>query len=154
MAAMVTLERVQHDDPRLDRLLQLHMHEWSAVVAAPIDADARYRYVELPAWIDGVDHAAYLVMDAGAPHGFALIARDAAATWHVEEFFVIAGARRRGVGRRAASALFAAYPGVWTWTVRPENPAALAFWRRVTPSATMTLEPGADGIVRTRMSVE
>ena len=50
-----------------------------------------------------------------------------------------------------ARALFAAHPGAWTWTVRPENPAALAFWRRVAPTATVTPEPGDDGIVRTRM---
>ncbi len=148
---MPTLVAVAHDDPRLDRLLQLYMHEWSALVATPIDADARYRYADLPAWADRGDHVAYLFVAAGAPQGFALIARDAAGTWHVEESFVIAGARRRGVGDRAARALFAAHPGAWTWTVRPENPAALAFWRRVAPAATVTPEPGDDGVVRTRM---
>ena len=148
---MPTLVPVTHDDPRLDRLLQLYMHEWSALVATPIDADARYRYAELPAWADRVDHAAYLFVAAAAPQGFALIARDAAGAWHVEEFFVIAGARRRGLGDRAARALFAAHPGAWTWTVRPENPAALAFWRRVAPTAIVTPEPGVDGVVRTRM---
>ena len=75
---MPTLIPVAHDDPRLDRLLQLYMHEWSALVATPIDADARYRYPDLPHWEDRVDHAAYLVVADAAPQGFALIARDPA----------------------------------------------------------------------------
>jgi predicted acetyltransferase len=147
---VLELARVAHDDLRLDRLLQLYMHEWSALVATPIDAEARYTYRDLPAWSDRERHAAYLIVDE-VPIGFALIARDDAGTWHVEEFFVIAGARRRGAGAIAAQALFAAHPGTWTWTVRPENPAALAFWRRVAPDARVSAEPGVDGITRTRM---
>jgi len=44
-------------------------------------------------------------------------------------------------------------PGPWTLTVRPENPAALAFWRAAWPDAVEVLEPGADGITRTRLSM-
>ncbi len=144
------LAAVAHDDPRLDRLLQLYVHEWTALVPSPIGADARYAYPDLPAWADAVDHRAYLVMVDGRPHGFALIAR-ADGAWHVEEFFVVAGARRGGLGRAAALALFDAHPGPWTWSVRPENPGASAFWRRVAPTATAAPEPGDDGIVRTRL---
>lgn len=151
---MVTLARVAHDDPRLDRLLQLYVHEWSALVPAPIDADARYRYAGLSAWMDCVDHVAYLMIGGdGLPNGFALIVRDAHGAWHVKEFFVVAGARRRGVGAHAARALFAAHPGAWTLTVRPENPTALTFWRRVAAWTTETTEPGDDGVVRTRLRV-
>lgn len=149
---MLSLVTVAHDDPRLDRLLQLYMHEWSALVATPIGADARYTYADLPAWRDTDRHAAYLVIDE-VPIGFALAARDDSGIWHVEEFFVVAGARRHGAGAIAARALFAAHPGAWSWTVRPENPAALAFWRRVAPDARVTAEPGADGVTRTRMVV-
>ena len=147
---VLQLARVAHDDVRLDRLLQLYMHEWSARVATLIGSDARYTYRDLAAWTDRERHAAYLFLD-DAPVGFALVARDLTETWHVEEFFVIAGVRRRGAGAIAAHALFAAHGGPWTWTVRPEHPAALAFWRRVAPDARVSAEHGGDGITRTRM---
>ncbi|MCA9677296.1 MAG: hypothetical protein KC464_19890, partial [Myxococcales bacterium] len=98
----VALHPVGPDDPRLERLLQLYLHEWSALVATPIDGDARYPYPGLAAF-GGDDHAAYLFVADARPVGFALIARDAAGAWHVEEFFVIAGARRRGLGASAAA---------------------------------------------------
>lgn len=149
---MLALSSVAHDDPRLDRLLQLYMHEWSALVPTAIGADARYTYPRLAAWAAPDDHRAYLFLDDATPLGFALTARDAAGAWHVEEFFVIAGARRKRVGDAAAAALFATAPGPWTWTVRPDNPAALGFWRQVAPTAIEEAEPGVDGIVRTRMT--
>jgi predicted acetyltransferase len=152
---MPSLVRVAHDEPRLDRLLQLYMHEWSALVPTAIGADARYVYPTLSAWADQARHAAYLLLDADdRPLGFALVAIDDDGVAHVEEFFVIAGARRHGVGATAAHALFATHAGAWSWTVRPENPAALAFWKRIAPTATVTAEPGRDGVVRTRMRLE
>ncbi len=150
---MIALVQVGPDDVRLDRLLQLYIFEWSARVAVPIGPDARYPYPELSDYADRDDHAAYLVVDGDRPVGFALAARDGAAVWHVEEFFVIHGARRRGVGADAARQLLASRPGRWTWTVRPENPEALAFWERVAPAAERTVEVGADGIARTRLTV-
>ena len=149
---MVALIQVGVDDARLDRLLQLYMHEWSALVATPIDADARFHYPHLPSYVDRVRHGAYLIVDGAVPVGCALVAQDDAGAWHVEEFFVIAGARRRGAGADAARRVFATHAGPWTWTVRPENPGALAFWRRVAPGAVETVEVGADAIARTRMA--
>jgi predicted acetyltransferase len=48
----------------------------------------------------------------------------------VAEFFVVRGARRRGVGTRAAHAVFGRFPGAWEVRVRKENVAAMAFWAR------------------------
>jgi len=45
------------------------------------------------------------------------------------EFFVVRGARRRGVGRSAACQLFALFPGAWEVRVMKVNERALAFWR-------------------------
>ncbi|MEZ4401432.1 MAG: GNAT family N-acetyltransferase [Kofleriaceae bacterium] len=153
---MLELTRVTAADPRLDRLLQLYMFEWSARVPTAIGADARYTYRALPRYADADDDdaEAYLLRAPGAeaPAGFALVTRDEVGCWHVEEFFVLPGARRRGQGAHAARALVAAHPGRWSLTVRPENPPALAFWRRVFPAARADLEPGVDGIVRTRLT--
>ncbi|MGK4002697.1 GNAT family N-acetyltransferase [Sorangium sp. So ce1036] len=119
----------------------------------PIGPDALYTYPKLAP----LSACLFLDIDAGAPAGFALTCRDDRGTQHVEEMFVIAGARRSGAGRGAMRQLFAEYPGPWTLTVRPENPEGLAFWRRTTAeferiSVDEPEERGADGIVRTRFS--
>ncbi|WP_441290210.1 GNAT family N-acetyltransferase [Sorangium sp. KYC3313] len=149
----VALERVGTDDVRLQRLLQLYLYEWSARVSVPIGPDALYTYPKLAP----LDAHLIVNVDAGVPVGFALTYRDDRGAQHVEEMFVIAGARRSGVGRRAMHQLFAAHPGPWTLTVRHENPEGLGFWRRTTAefesiSVDEREECGADGIVRTRFS--
>lgn len=150
----VALERVGTNDVRLQRLLQLYLHEWSARVRVPIGPDALYTY---PPKLAPLSADLFLDIDAGVPVGFALTYRDERGAQHVEEMFVIAGARRSGVGRGAVLQIFAARPGPWTLTVRPENPEGLAFWRRTTAelesiSVDEREERGADGIVRTRLS--
>jgi predicted acetyltransferase len=151
---MVALIPVDVDDQRLGRLLQLYIHEWSGLIAVSIREDALYVYEDLPLYRDRDARAAFLFVDAdtATPLGFALASRDPTACWHVEEFFVIAGARRRGVGRQAAEVLFAARPGRWTLTVRPESPGALNFWRRMGRVVDERVEVGADGVTRTRLS--
>jgi predicted acetyltransferase len=47
------------------------------------------------------------------------------------EFFILRRYRRQGVGARAARAVFDRFPGAWQVRQRPENAAAIAFWRRV-----------------------
>jgi predicted acetyltransferase len=150
---MVALVSVDVDDERLGRLMQLYLHEWSGLVAWPIGADALYPH-SLHQHRGSDTWASFLFIDPGAerPLGFALAMRDADGCWHVEDFFVIAGERRRGIGTHAAGALFAARPGRWTLTVRPENPRALGFWRSLSNVADEQVELGADGIARTRFS--
>ena len=149
------LVRVDCHDVRLTRLLQLYIHEFSAILPIPIGPDALFQYPDLPHYTcEAMEHVAYLFVDSDAltPLGFALIDFDAP-SWQVKEFFVLAGARGRGLGARAATALFAQHPGPWTLTVRPESPSALAFWRAVATGAEERIEVGErDGIRRTRLS--
>jgi predicted acetyltransferase len=149
--ALPDLVQVDCDDARLGRLLQLYIHEWSAKLPVPIGADALFAYPGLAAYRDRASHRAFLFVDQ-VPLGFALVVRDEAGAWEVEEFFVVAGARRRGLGAAAARRVFAEFPGPWTFTVRPENPEGLAFWRRTLGSAQERVEVGGDGVARTRFS--
>jgi predicted acetyltransferase len=89
------------------------------------------------------------------PLGFALTLQDERGRSHVEEFFVLAGVRRCGLGTRAARLLFATRPGPWTFTVRFENPGALEFWQRVVPAAArQEIEVDDEGVARTRFSFD
>lgn len=146
----VTLVPVARDDARLARLMQLYLHEWSAIFPdrVRIGADALFTYPAASPLLRAV-----LFLDDAAPFGFALTERDAQGTAHVEEFFVILGVRRRGLGSAAARALFDGEQGPWTLTVRPENPGALAFWRRVMRGAHERAEVGADGVPRVRLTL-
>jgi predicted acetyltransferase len=152
----IGLEQVHGGDARLGRLVQLYLHDWSAMIPLPIDEDASFPHDELPLYGAEGGRVAFLLRDEErrAPVGFALLLVDPTGCWHVEDFFVVAGLRRRGVGTAAARALFATRPGRWSLTVRPENPSALAFWSRVVPGARRTLETGRDGVTRTRLSFE
>src|SRR5688572_1196968 len=108
MVMQLHLVRVGADDVRLLRLLQLYLHEWSGRLPAKIGPDALYRYDDLAEWrtdTNDVRRAWLFVVDE-APVGFALTWFDGTQT-HVEEFFVVVGARHRGVGAAAARALFA-----------------------------------------------
>ena len=66
---------------------------------------------------------------------------------------MLLGVRRRGFGREAARALLddAEGEGAWTLTVRPENPGALVFWRRVMRGADERVV-GGDGVRRVRVA--
>jgi predicted acetyltransferase len=149
----VALVRVDADDVRLGRLLQLYIHEWSGLITVTIGADALYAYDDLKLYRDREGRAAYLFVGRPdpAPLGFGLVIREPGC-WSVEDFFVLAGARRRGSGMDAARALFATRPGTWTFTVREENPGARSFWRRVAPGAAEKVAVGEDGVSRTRFT--
>ncbi len=144
------LVQVGCDDVRLGRLFQLYVYDWSSRLPIAIGEDALFFRDALSKYRGG-DSAIYLILDGPTPVGFAIAVREDAAH-RVEDFFVIAGARRRGLGTAAARALFAARPGPWTLTVRAENPGALSFWRRAAPAPVERIEPGDDGVTRTRLS--
>ncbi|MGZ5959148.1 MAG: GNAT family N-acetyltransferase, partial [Myxococcaceae bacterium] len=49
----------------------------------------------------------------------------------ISEFYVVPGARGRGVGEAAARRIFARWRGRWELAEVPGNAPAIAFWRRV-----------------------
>jgi predicted acetyltransferase len=85
------------------------------------------------------DHASqpFVILDSGGRVGFALVTRPSGGTRHrLSEFFIVAAARRRGLGRAAAQLLFSRYGGEWEIVEDEQNRAALGFWRNVIGSLT------------------
>lgn len=80
---------------------------------------------------------ALAIREGGRPAGFALVGQapfpymTRGRDFRMCEFFVLNRSRRRGVGRRAAHAVFAMFPGVWEVSELPRNTAAVSFWRTV-----------------------
>lgn len=98
-----------------------------------------------------------LILSAGQPAGFALVARPLvpaavapSVTYEMAEFFIRTPHRRRGVGAAAADLIFRRFGGDWRVSEARRNTPAVAFWRRVIGSFTggVYTERLVDGDVR------
>src|SRR5688572_3678409 len=132
--AAVALEPVTLEGAStLCNLFELYAYDFSEHVPLRIKASGRFELALGAAWWTREDHFAYFIMLGADLAGFALLRRGsrvshAPEVMDVAEFFVLRGARRRGVGSRAAHALFQTFRGAWEVRVRRTNVAALRFW--------------------------
>lgn len=93
----------------------------------------------LPDWLDTKSPLVHpiLIRADERPAGFAFIGQapfphmTPGRDFRMSEFFVLARYRRRGVGQRAAHAIFERFRGVWEVTELPANVGAVRFWRSV-----------------------
>lgn len=130
----VAIRAVAADErPIVERLVELYSYDLSPFLGADVATDGRYRVIDGDAlWRAGCHLFLVTVDDHLA--GFAAITRHPAYvgtgdTWLMDEFFVLRRFRRRGVGVRAAQALFDRFRGRWEVAQLRENRPAQAFWR-------------------------
>jgi predicted acetyltransferase len=131
----VDLEPVPQDQaPVLANLLELYIHDLSAIFPLEPDASGRFGYENLPRyWTEPETRFPFFIMTGGRIVGFALATRGSPATsdptdFDVAEFFVLRRHRRSGIGREAAFALWRRFPGRWVVRVSQGNQAGLPFW--------------------------
>jgi predicted acetyltransferase len=84
---------------------------------------------------DDSSHPLVILHDARQV-GFALVSRPPQRQrdeidYRLAEFYVVADARRRGIGRDAATLIFNRFAGRWEVTEFLSNRPAVAFWRNV-----------------------
>ena len=139
-SAVVRVVRAsREDEPTLSHLLQLYVYDFSELLGLLPGDDGLFEVRPLgPYWSSPSEQAFLIRVDAKLA-GFALLSRGSLVTddphvMDVAEFFVLRGARRLGVGRQAAHALFASFPGRWEVRVLLTNHAALEFWGSVVQS--------------------
>jgi predicted acetyltransferase len=143
----IDLEPIQRDRASiLQNLFELYVHDFSEQVPLRLQASGRFELSPGEVWWTRDDHFPYFIRWRGDLTGFALVRQGSRATQAVDvmdvaEFFVLRGARRAGVGTRAAHALFGLFPRAWEVRVRRTNAAALSFWTRAVES--WTGEPAA-----------
>ncbi|RYZ02390.1 MAG: GNAT family N-acetyltransferase [Myxococcales bacterium] len=125
------------DAPLLENLLQLYIHDLSAIFEqVELGEDGRYGYPALASYLSGApERRAFLLRADGRLAGFALARLGSPAlpdprVWDVAEFFVLKRFRGQGVGRAAALGLWEEQRGAWTVRVANKNVSALAFWKR------------------------
>jgi predicted acetyltransferase len=133
----VVLEPIAADQAFvLANLFELYVHDFSEQVPLELKPNGRFDLPVDDCWWNSSEHFPFFIRLEGQLLGFALVRRGsrvtaAADVMDVAEFFVVRGARRRGVGRSAARALFSAFPGHWEIRVRQSNRAASTFWQNV-----------------------
>jgi predicted acetyltransferase len=119
------------DKAVVGRLLELYQHDFSEFDRRDVDEHGSYGYRYLPNYWSEAERHPFLFRVGDKWAGLALV-RTYGPT-DMAEFFVLRKYRRVGVGRQAAKAIFAMFPGQWTVRQQLTNPAASAFWRSVIP---------------------
>lgn len=122
------------DRATLARLLQLYLYDFSELLDDLPRGDGSFDAGTRESFGADAGQHAYLIQAEAGLAGFALAGRGSRvsgdpAVMDLAEFFVVRGARRRGIGARAAHMLFALFPGAWEVRVLHQNERALAFWR-------------------------
>ena len=132
-----------HERATLTNLMQLYVYDWSEMLPLEVDAEGRFAHPPLETYLDGknAEHHGFLLEVEGKLAGFALVVARSRLTgepgvFDVAEFFILRRYRRRGLGLRAADALFSRFEGRWEIRQRDENVSATAFWRRAVSSFT------------------
>ncbi|MER7559635.1 GNAT family N-acetyltransferase [Nocardioides sp. NPDC126508] len=121
------------DHVALRHLWLLFRHDMSGFSSTLPFADGTFRSERLDAALRSDPGWRAWTLTAGIhPIGFALV-RDADRPVRVlNSFFVVAGARRGGLGLRFARAVVSDAPGEWKVAYQDRNRPAASFWERVT----------------------
>jgi predicted acetyltransferase len=129
----VTLEPIARaDKPVVARLYQLYLHDQSEFSGIRPGVDGLYapsQYFDAY-WEEAVRHPFFILYRTDRV-GFALVREREPKVHSIAEFFILRSARRMGMGRAAATALFERYPGEWGVAQEEHNLPAQAFWRSV-----------------------
>ena len=115
----------------LERLWQLFRHDMSEFTGDLPDAQGRYRSERLDAAFTDPGWLAYLVTLDGSPAGLAVVRGLDGDQRVLNSYFVVRGARGRGVGVTAAVLVLRRHPGEWSVAFQEENASGVRLWRRV-----------------------
>ncbi|MFE0516865.1 GNAT family N-acetyltransferase, partial [Streptomyces sp. NPDC058964] len=119
------------DRPTVERLWLMFRHDLSEARGVLPRPDGSFRNERVGAAFTDPGWAPYLMSCDGHPAGFALVRGLTGPTRVLNSFFVVRGARRRGLGLRAVRDVLLRHPGRWEIAFQQDNPPAVAFWERV-----------------------
>ena len=126
------------DAQPIRRMLELYQHDLSDIWDQDLDVHGEYGYALERYWHEPV-HQAFVFQVEGHYAGFCLVDDDVCLRGNelwMAQFFVLKKYRGRGLGKRAAHAVFDSIRGRWEVGQMPGNRPALAFWRRTIASYT------------------
>lgn len=135
MNADVTVRPATFEDrPAVERLWHMFRHalsEFTAPTGLPPAADGTFRSERVVYAFTEPGWAPYLLTCAERPAGFAFVRGLDGPVRVLNSFFVVRGARRRGIGWRAVREVLTRHPGPWEIAFQQDNPRAVSFWPRV-----------------------
>ena len=122
-------------EPVLANLLELYAHDFSEFSEMEIGADGRFNYPYLSLYWKEPHRHPFLIRTDGKLAGFVLLQKGSQVSgdkeiWDVAEFFILRSYRRRGVGMKAAHAVWRMFSGQWEVRVMERNRQAKEFWER------------------------
>lgn len=126
-------ECTREDHLRLDRLMQLYVHDFTDFLEWDLNEEGRFEEEILAEYFVDEPKFAWLIRADGKLAGFVLVnmetvLKDNAGGHNVREFFVVRRWRRYGVGKAAAIQIFSRFPGKWEVRVMQRNVKAQKFW--------------------------
>jgi predicted acetyltransferase len=132
-ARIVVLPATREEEPTVANLLELYAHDFSTFHDVELGQDGRFGYPNLSLYWSEADRHPFLVRVDDQLAGLILVRRGSrissdAAVWDMAEFFIVRGYRRRGIGSRAAQAMWRMFPGRWEIRVMESNEAGRRFW--------------------------
>ncbi|HEY0320807.1 MAG TPA: GNAT family N-acetyltransferase [Pyrinomonadaceae bacterium] len=135
-------------EPILANLLELYAHDFSELSELEIGEDGRFGYTHLPLYWTEPHRHPFLIKANGKLAGFVLLQKASKVSgdkeiWDVAEFFILRSYRRRGIGAKAAHAVWSMFPGKWEVRVMEQNHQAKEFWRRAVNEFTGETIPPA-----------
>lgn len=119
------------DRPVLERLWLMFRHDMSEFTHGLPEADGTFRDERLVAAFTDPGWSPYLLVSDDRPAGLAIVRGLTDEVRVLNSFFVVRGARRKGIGLRAAREVVSRHPGPWRVAFQDANHGAVAFWRRV-----------------------
>lgn len=119
------------DRPVAERLWLMFRHDLSELSGLLPGRDGTFRSDRLHSAFTEADWAPYLLHSGESPVGLAFVRGLTGPTRVLNSFFVVRGARRRGLGVRAVRQVVANHPGPWEVAFQDANVGAVHFWRRV-----------------------
>ncbi|MER5542126.1 GNAT family N-acetyltransferase [Streptomyces sp. NPDC002589] len=119
------------DRPTVERLWLMFHHDLSEFRGSLPCPDGAFRNERVECAFTRRDWAPYLFQCDGRPVGFAFVRALDRPVRVLNSFFVVRGARRRGIGTRAVRDVLRRHPGAWEIAFQHDNPAAVRFWPSV-----------------------
>ncbi|GAA2237884.1 GNAT family N-acetyltransferase [Streptomyces nogalater] len=119
------------DRPAVERLWLMFRHDLSEFQGALPAADGTFRSEWVTSAFTGPGWIPYLLACDDRLAGLAFVRGLDGPVRILNSFFVVRGARRRGIGLRAAREVLTRHPGRWEIAYQQDNPAAARFWPRV-----------------------
>lgn len=125
----------------LTSVYSFYLHDLSQFAPDQYRLSARGQWEpdHLPYWLEKDFCHPLVLLESQVPVGFAFVGQapfpfmSDGVQFHLSEFFVLRSHRRSGLGRSAAHATLATFPGSFELAVLQCNLPALAFWRSVLP---------------------